>query len=92
VGGDVRPPTKVRHVNPVYPGIARAAGIQGEVVLQCVIDAEGRVTDIRVVRGHPLLDAAAVAAVEQWVYEPTRLNGRAVAVLMIVTVEFRISR
>ena len=92
VGGDVRPPTKLRHVNPVYPEIAKAAHIQGEVVLECVIDADGRVTDIRVVRGQPLLDDAAVAAVQRWLYEPTRLNGRAVAVLMTVKVEFRIAR
>jgi periplasmic protein TonB len=92
VGGDVRPPTKVRHVNPIYPEIAKAAHVQGDVVLECVIDADGTVTDIRVVRGHPLLDAAAVAAVQQWLYEPTQLNGRAVAVLMTVTVEFRIAR
>jgi protein TonB len=92
VGGDVRPPTKLRHVNAAYPEIARAARVQGKVVLECVIGTDGRVTDIRVIRGQPLLDAAAVAAVQQWVYAPTRLNGRAVAVLMTVTIDFRISR
>jgi protein TonB len=90
VGGDVRAPRKLRHVNPVYPEIAKAARVQGEVVLECVIDSNGRVADIRVLRGVRLLDDAAVAAVSQWVYSPTRLNGQPVAVIMTVTVQFRI--
>jgi len=90
VGGDVRPPQKLRHVNPVYPEIAKAARVQGEVVLECVIDANGRVAGVRVLRGVRLLDDAAVAAVSQWVYSPTRLNGQPVAVIMNVTVHFRI--
>jgi protein TonB len=90
VGGDVRAPQKLRHVNPVYPEIAKAARVQGEVVLECVIDADGRVAGVRVLRGVRLLDDAAVAAVSQWVYRPTLLNGQPVPVIMNVTVHFRI--
>jgi TonB family protein len=47
---------------------------------------------VRVLRGHPLFDAAAIAAVEGWSYTPTKLNGVAVPVLMTVTVDFRLRR
>jgi protein TonB len=91
VGGDVRPPRKRSHVNPVYPPIAIAARVQGTVVLEAVIDAEGNVEDLRVRESIPLLDAAAMEAVLQWKYEPTRLNGRAVPVVMLVRVEFQLA-
>ena len=91
VGGDVKPPQKRRHVNPVYPPIALAARVQGTVVLEAVIDAEGNVQNLAVRESIPLLDAAAIEAVQQWKYEPTRLNGRAVAVVMLVRVEFRLA-
>ena len=88
VGGEIRPPRKLRHVAPVYPGIALQARISGTVVLEATIGRTGVVTDVRVLRSVPLLDAAAGAAVQQWRYEPTRLNGEPVAVLLTVTVRF----
>jgi protein TonB len=92
VGGLVRPPTKIRHVDPVYPEIARAARVSASVVLDCLLDVEGRVTEIRVVAGHPLLDAAAKDAVARWRYTPTYLNDTAVPVLLTVTVRFTLAR
>ena len=89
IGGDLRPPRKTQHVLPQYPELARLAGIGGVVIVQCVIGADGRVVDARVIRGHPLLDAAALEAVRQWRYEPTRLNGVTVPVVMTVTVTFQ---
>ena len=89
-GGDVRPPVKVKDVVPVYPDLARISHVQGAVVLECVIEADGSVTSIRVVQGTPLLDEAAVSAVRQWRYRPTYLNGEPIAVIMNVTVEFRL--
>lgn len=91
-GGEIQPPTKVRNVNPVYPDLAKRAGVSGVVIVECVIDTEGRVADARVLKGHPLLDAAAVSAVQQWQYTPTRLNGSPVAVIMTVTVRFELRR
>jgi protein TonB len=88
VGGDVRAPVKLRQVDPVYPAIARAARVQGTVVVECVIDPQGNVTDARVVSGPQLLQRAAVEAVQQWRYTPTLLSGVPVAVLMSVTVKF----
>jgi protein TonB len=90
VGGDIRPPKKVKHVSPIYPNAARYAHIEGNVKLQAVIDAEGNVTRVTVTRSVPLLDQAAVEAVRQWKYEPTRLNGVAVPILLSVEVSFRL--
>lgn len=92
VGGQIHPPTKLRHVNPEYPDLARRASIQGQVVLECLIDATGRITDVRVLSGHPVLAPAAVSAVSQWLYSPTRLNGVAVPVFLTVTVRFSLGR
>ena len=90
VGGLIREPVKLRHVPPVYPEIARAARVQGTVVLECLLTPEGRVEGVRVVSGHPLLSPAAAAAVGQWLYRPTLLNGVPVPVLMTVTVLFHV--
>ncbi len=88
VGGHIQPPRKIRHVDPLYPELARRAGVTGIVILECVIDREGSVRSVRVVSGHPLLDGAAVAAVRDWSYRPTLLNGMPVEIVMTVTVRF----
>jgi protein TonB len=90
VGGSVREPRKVRHVAPAYPPLAVAARVQGSVTLECVIGEDGRVSEIVVVRGHPLLDEAAADAVRQWRYTPTLLNGVRVSVILTVVVAFRL--
>src|SRR4029453_9275506 len=91
IGNGVKGPRKLKDVRPVYPDIARQARVQGSVVMECRIDPSGRVTEVRVLRGVPLLDASAMDAVRQWVYEPTVLNGVAVPVLVTVTVNYRLS-
>ena len=83
-------PAKIADIAPVYPAIARAAGVQGTVLLQATIGLDGRVEDLQVLRSVPLLDQAAVTAVRQWRYTPTLLNGQPVAVVMTVTVGFRL--
>ncbi len=92
VGGHIRPPTKLRHVKPEYPELARRARITGAVVLKCLIDVTGRVTEIHVISGHLVLAPAAAGAVAQWLYSPTELNGRPVPVLLTVTVRFDLGR
>lgn len=87
-GGDIRPPQKVRHVAPIYPEIARVAHVQGAVVLDCTIGADGAVDDVKILYGPPLLQTAAAEAVRQWRYRPTLLNGVAIPVVMTVTVHF----
>ena len=87
-GGDIREPRKIRDAPAVYPEIARAAKIEGVVILEATIDERGVVTDARVLRSVPLLDAAALTALKQWRYTPTLLNGVPVRVLMTVTFRF----
>jgi len=86
--GGITPPVRTVYVAPVYPDIARMAGVSSIVILECTIDPLGKVTDVRVLSGHPLLNESAVNAVRQWRYTPTRLSGTPVAVLMTVTVRF----
>jgi protein TonB len=88
VGGNIRPPTKVKDVRPVYPPEAQQARVQGVVICEITIDGVGRVSEARVLRSIPLLDQAAVDAVRQWEFTPTLLNGVAVPVIMTVTVSF----
>ncbi len=89
-GGDLQPPVKRHDVSPVYPPLALASRVEGRVRLDCVIDEQGRVSAVSVLDGHPLFDAAAIAAVRQWRYSPTLLNGEAVSVQLEVTVDFRL--
>ncbi len=84
----IQEPRKTRHVPPAYPRDALAARIQGQVVLECTISAEGKVVEMKTLRGHPLLVESARGAVAQWEYEPSLLNGVAVPVVMTVNVAF----
>ena len=88
VGGGVPAPVQLSRVNPVYPPIALSARVQGMVILELTVDAQGFVTDARVLRSIPLLDQAAIVAVRQWQYVPTLLNGVPVPIVMTATVQF----
>ena len=90
VGGAIATPSRLTYVEPRYPAAARAARVEGVVILEAVIDRVGRVTAVRILRSQPLLDAAAEDAVRQWVYTPTRLNGVAVPVILTVTIRFEL--
>jgi periplasmic protein TonB len=90
VGGNIKEPKKLKTVDPAYPAIAKQARVQGIVILECTIDPQGRVRDVKVLRGIPLLDQSAIEAVKQWVYTPTLLNGVPVPVIMTVTVNFKL--
>jgi protein TonB len=90
VGGHIQPPRKLKDVIPDYPDLAKQARVQGVVILECTISPRGAVSDVKVLRGIPLLNDAAVGAVKQWVYTPTLLNGIPVPVIMTVTVTFHL--
>jgi TonB family protein len=75
-------------VTPQYPPLARQARIQGIVKLNVVIGRDGMVQNISVISGHPLLVPAAIAAVKQWVFEPTQVNGAAVEVEAPLDINF----
>ena len=88
VGGDIQEPKRLRDVKSVYPAAALAAGIGGAVIIEAVISRDGTVANATVVQGVPELDGAALAAVRQWLYRPTMLNGQPVAVVINVTMTF----
>jgi protein TonB len=78
-------------VTPRYPADARAAHIQGTVILQAEITKEGAVSDLQLISGHPLLAPAAIEAVKQWRYKPYLLLGRPVQVETQIIVNFTLS-
>jgi protein TonB len=88
VGGEIKQPTKLVNVAPVYPPDAMAARVQGVVIIEATINAAGSVHSARVLRSIPMLDQAAVDAVNQWQFTPTLMNGQPVPVIMTVTVNF----
>jgi len=73
---------------PEYPALAKQAGIQGTVSLSVIVGKDGKVQDIKVISGHPLLVQAALDAVKNWVYRPTLLNGDPVEVSTTIDVNF----
>jgi protein TonB len=80
----------VSQVPPVYPAVARAARIQGTVVLSAVIAKDGTVENLSLLSGHPLLVPAAMDAVKQWRYRPYTLNGQPVEVMTQIHVNFQL--
>ena len=78
----------IRRVDPVYPPMARAARIQGPVLLAAVISKDGIIENLRTLSGHPMLVPAAISAVSQWRYKPYILNGEAIEVDTQITVNF----
>jgi TonB family protein len=93
VGGNLKAPTKLRHVNPVYPDSMREAGREGQVWIDAIIGSDGLVQAVRVMGAHvhPDFAAAALEAVRQWQFTPTLLNGAPVEVRMTVTVDFSLA-
>ena len=90
-GEEVTTPVAVEKTAPSYPEEARKAKHQGRVVLRMVIDAEGAIEDVEVVEGQPYgLTEAAVAAARTWRFQPALYQGEPVAVLYMVTVNFRL--
>jgi TonB family C-terminal domain len=82
----------IRQVTPVYPPLARQARIAGTVRLTAIISREGAIQNLQVMSGHPLLTAAALDAVKQWLYQPTLLNEEPVEVITQIDVNFTLSR
>jgi protein TonB len=91
-GVQIKAPARIKYVAPVYPEIARRSGVEGIVVIEAIINVEGRVENAHVLRSHPLLHEAALQAVRSWEYSPTLLNSRPTPVVMTVTVRFTLER
>lgn len=87
----VTPPVLIRYLSPGYPAAARAAQLEGDVVLEAVVGLDGRVQEVRVLRSlHPLLDDAARQAVRQYEYSPGRRNGTPEVARVRTTVSFKL--
>ena len=81
----------IRRVQPEYPSLARQARIQGSVTLRAIISRDGRIENLQVINGHPLLVQSAIDAVRQWRYRPYMLNGEPVEVETQITVNFTLA-
>ena len=92
VGGVIRTPQKTRHVAPAYPQMAILSRTEGVVIIEATIGADGSMLNAKILRSIPLLDQAALDAVQQWQFTPTLLNGVPVPVIMTVTVAFTLSK
>ena len=92
VGGNVEAANIVQKVTPIYPAEAKANRVQGSVRFTVIIGKDGRVQNLTLVSGDPVLAQAAKDAVQQWVYKPTLLNGAPVEVMTQVDVNFTLSQ
>lgn len=81
----------IHRVEPSYPPLAKAARVQGEVVLSAVISTGGEIENLHLISGHPMLVADAIAAVRQWRYKPFLLNDTPVEVETTITLTFKIT-
>ena len=81
-------PEAVTKVQPIYPDLAREAGVDGTVLVQALVGKDGKVKDTKVVKSIPMLDKNAADAVKQWVFKPALSNNKPVAVWVAVPVKF----
>src|SRR5713101_4506586 len=89
VGGDVKQAKLISTVRPTYPALARNQHVSGDVRVDALIDANGRVTTMKVVSGPTLLHQAAMDSLRQWKYQPASLDGKPVPMHLTVTIQFR---
>lgn len=89
ISGGVMNALLIHRVQPDYPLAARMMRLAGTVQLRAIIGTDGTVQNIEVVSGHPILVKAAIEAVQQWRYQPTRLSGKPVEVETVITVQFQ---
>ena len=90
VGGNIQNARILHKPPPAYPREAAEQYVSGKVRLEAIIGMDGRVRDLKLISGHPLLAAPAMDAVAQWRYLPTRLNGAAVEVVTTIEVNFNL--
>jgi TonB family protein len=90
VGGDVKPAELISRVSPLYPALARNQHVSGDVRVDALIDASGRVTTMKIISGPTLLHQAAMDALRQWKYRPATLDGKQVPMHLTVTLQFRL--
>jgi protein TonB len=92
IGGQLKEPTLIHRVEPEYPLLALARELEGVVILEAIVDEDGRVESVKVLRSPGVFEQAALAAVRQWRYSPVLLNGRPEKFVLTVVVSFRLDR
>ena len=70
--------------------LARKQGIEALVVVKFVVEEDGQITDVKIVKGHPLFDDVVLAAVRSWTFEPATLDGKPVRMARMVKIPFRL--
>lgn len=92
VGGNVEQPRLLKSTSPRYPSFAKQAHVQGIVRLDALIDSDGRLRDIHVISGNPLLTEAAIQAVKEWIYQPGRLDGKVIEMRTEINLNFTLGQ
>ena len=91
VGGEVKAPVLVHRVAPHYPEDARKARAMGIVIVEALVDRQGRIVDVEILKNMPFgMGQAAVDAVRQWQFRPATMNGEPVDVIFNLTVNFKL--
>ncbi len=90
VGGNLQAAKIIKQVPPVYPEIAKKAGVSGTLTFRAVIGKDGTVQQIVYVSGSPLLMRSAMLAVRQWTYQPTLFQGEPIEVDTTITVVYQL--
>jgi protein TonB len=91
IGGQIQAPALVKRIEPAYPQVAVSAHLEGVVILEAIVDRDGSVDEVKVLRSvHPLLDREAMLAVKQWRYSPLVLNGIREKFILTVTLSFHL--
>lgn len=88
IGGNIQDSKLIKKVTPIYPFVAKSAGVQGTVRFEAIISKTGAIRDVQVKGGPPALIEAATNAVKQWMYRPTLLNGEPIEVVTQIEVTF----
>jgi TonB family protein len=91
IGGAAMAGKLIRKVDPEYPPLAKAARVQGTVKFEAVINKDGTVQNLELISGPPLLVAASMAAVRQWIYQPATVNGQPTEVITTIDVNFTLT-
>jgi TonB family protein len=90
LGGQAKAPQLLVSSAPIYPTMARQARVEGQVTIEAVIDATGKLTNMTVISGPPLLQQAAMDSLRTWKYQPGYLNEKPVPTKTSITVNFRL--
>ena len=90
IGGQIKEPAIIHRVQPEYPALAVASKMEGVVILEAIVDEEGRVESVRSLRTATIFDDPAIKAVRQWRYSPVLLNGRPEKFILTVVVSFNL--